>query len=114
MFRADGKHNSVRKRSGPIRLRLVDEVRNARPALALARRLRGVLRKALEEAHGGGLEVLDDVLRGGRVRVRRELDDVDAGERERGCVVGVNLRFRRLGSGLGLGVVSETNAGGAG
>ena len=47
MFRADGGNNSVREGSGPLRLRLVDKLRNADPTLALARRLRSVLRETL-------------------------------------------------------------------
>ena len=84
MFRTDSGHNSVRERGGPLWLRLVDELRNANPALALARRLRRVLREALQQADGGSLEVLHDVGCGWRVCVRRWMDNVKAGERE--CV----------------------------
>jgi len=47
MFRADGGDNNVRERSGPLWLRLVDMRRNPSPAVALARRLRSVLRERL-------------------------------------------------------------------
>ena len=86
MFRPDSDHNSVRERSSPLWLRLVDELRDANPALALARRLRRVLREALQQADGGSLEILHDVGRGRRVRVRRWINNVEAGERE--CVRG--------------------------
>jgi hypothetical protein len=84
MFRPDSGHNSVRERGSPLWLRLFDELRNANPALALARRLRRVLREALQQADGGSLEVLHDVGRGRRVCVRRWIDNVKTGERE--CV----------------------------
>ena len=47
MFRADGGDNNVRERSGPLWLRLVDMRRNPSPTVALARRLRSVLRERL-------------------------------------------------------------------
>ena len=64
MFLAYGGHNSVRVHSSPLWLRLVDKLRYASPALTLARRLRSVLREALQQADGGGLEILHDAGRG--------------------------------------------------
>jgi hypothetical protein len=96
MIRADGRHNSVREGGGPPPLRLVDKLRNACPALALARRQRTVLRKTLEHTSGGGLEILRDVGRGWwKLCVQRWMDKVEMGERKyirvsgmRGWVVG--------------------------
>jgi hypothetical protein len=71
MFRADGRHNGIRKSSGLLRFSLVDELRDASPALALARRQRIVLRETLQQPGGGRLEILHDVGCGWRLGVRR-------------------------------------------
>ncbi len=49
MFRADGRHNSVREGSGPPRLRLINKLRSASPALTPAprQRLGAVLHKTV-------------------------------------------------------------------
>ena len=81
MFRADGGHNNVWERSGPLYLRLVDMRRNPSPAVALARRLRSVLRERLYQADGGDLEIPQNIRHGWCVCIRRWMNNVETGER---------------------------------
>jgi hypothetical protein len=81
VFSADRRHDSVRDSSGLIRLRLIDDMRNASPALAFTLRLRGVLREALQQANSSRLEVLHDLRGGWSVGVWRGVHNGDARER---------------------------------
>jgi len=61
MISANGSHYSIRKH------RLLNEPRHARPALALPRRQRRILREAFQQVYSGRLEVLHDVVHGRRM-----------------------------------------------
>jgi hypothetical protein len=80
MFRTHSGNNSIGESRRPLRLSLIDELSNPRPALALARSLRRVLCEALQKTDSSRLEVLYDVRVRGRVGVGWWVRDIYAGE----------------------------------
>jgi hypothetical protein len=67
MLCTERRYDGIGESSSLVYFRLLHELCDAGPALALERRLRGILRQAFQKADSSGFEVLRDIRRWGEV-----------------------------------------------